>query len=41
MRWLLTFIGAFVTVLAIAGAMGIGHFRIYYGPHAPVCKTTN
>lgn len=38
MKTFLALIGAIVAALAICGAMGIGHFRLYYGPTAP-CST--
>ncbi|MGF6764015.1 hypothetical protein P3T24_004346 [Paraburkholderia sp. GAS33] len=37
MNCLMASVGWLVTVLAIAGAIGIGHFRLYYGPEAPMC----
>jgi len=30
-KTLFAVVGAFITVLALAGAFGIGHFRLYYG----------
>lgn len=38
--WLRTFFAAagfFVLLLATAGALGIGHFRAYYGPDDVRC----
>ena len=31
-------IGILVSVLSIAGMLGVGHFRLYYGPDPIVCK---
>ncbi|WP_257834994.1 hypothetical protein [Burkholderia glumae] len=30
-------VGAAVMALSLAGALGIGHFRLYYGADAPHC----
>lgn len=30
-------IGAVVMTLSLAGALGIGHFRLYYGADKPHC----
>jgi len=32
--------GLFVAVLAAAGAIGVGHFRLYYGPDDVRCTAT-
>jgi hypothetical protein len=39
MKTAFAFVGAFVVFLAVAGNLGIGHFRLYYGPTEPEqCK---
>ncbi|MCX4154971.1 MULTISPECIES: hypothetical protein [Paraburkholderia] len=37
MKRVFSTVGIIVTVLAIAGALGIGHFRLYYGPTPIAC----
>ncbi|WP_009522289.1 hypothetical protein [Imbroritus primus] len=38
MRNLFTAFGALGVVLWLAGATGIGHFRLYYGPEPIECQ---
>lgn len=35
----LQILGGIVLFLALAGALGIGHFRLYYGPENVTCKS--
>jgi hypothetical protein len=32
------YIGIFVSMLSVAGMLGLGHFRLYYGPDPVICK---
>lgn len=34
----LQILGGIILVLSIAGAVGVGHFRIYYGPDNVKCR---
>jgi len=34
-------VGALVFVFATSGALGVGHFRLYYGPAPVVCEVTH
>jgi len=39
MRTVLAMAGAIVIGFAVLGSLGIGHFRLYYGPNDPaLCK---
>jgi hypothetical protein len=40
MGHIFTMIGAFVVILAAAGALGIGHFNLYYGAGEYSCTKT-
>ncbi len=31
-------IGIVVSVLAVLGIFGVGHFRLYYGPEPVICQ---
>ncbi|MCY0854318.1 hypothetical protein [Cupriavidus sp. D39] len=38
MKTVFAYLGVFIVALAVAGQLGIGHFRLYYGPQPMECK---